>query len=304
MITLWRIIQSGVRNFLRNAWLSTAATAVMIITLTMILISYISNVTLVATLKGFVNKIDVSVYLKDTVTPDQVRDLQNRVLGQPNVLSVKYISKADALAIYRQQNQYDKSLLNAISEADNPLPQSLQVKAKDPNKLDPIVAFFGADDIKPLLQDKNAVSYSGERKKAVDRIVGFINFMKRAGLTMSLVFTVISVLIIFNTIRMTIFTRREEIEIMKLVGATKWFIRGPFLFEAALYGIVAAIIATGVVYALIVAAGPKLGSYVDINSAMAIFKHYPVLVILAETGVGLAIGTASSMLAMTRYLKL
>jgi cell division transport system permease protein len=103
---------------------------------------------------------------------------------------------------------------------------------------------------------------------------------------------------------MAIFTRKEEIEIMKLVGATKWFIRGPFIFEAALYGIVAAVIAVIVSYALLLGTGPKLGSYIDVKSTIDFFRSYPALIVFGELIIGIFIGAFSSLLAMSRYLKL
>ena len=103
---------------------------------------------------------------------------------------------------------------------------------------------------------------------------------------------------------MAIFNRRDEIEIMKLVGATKWFIRGPFLVEAAMYGVIAAVIALILAYTLVLGAAPKLGSYIDVTSTIQTFKSYPLLVIGGELIIGIAIGCFSSLLAMSRYLKL
>src|SRR6185369_10518856 len=133
-------------------------------------------------------------------------------------------------------------------------------------------------DIKPLLDEKNPVSITGSRKDAIQNIIHGSNFVIQLGLIASLIFLLISTLIIFNTIRMAIFTRRDEIEIMKLVGATKWFIRGPFLFEATLYGVVGAFIATGLAYALLLGSGPKL-TYIDVQSTIAFFTTYPALII-------------------------
>lgn len=302
MVQFWRVLVAGTRNFMRNLWLSTAATAVMTVTLTIVVVSFISNAALTSTIKGVTDKIDISIYLKDSVTPDQLRDFRLKLAADPNVATISYKSKLDALEDYRRQNAADPKLANAISETDNPLPASLQVKAKDPKKLDSIASIVEQPDNKALQSDPP--SYSGSRKTTIDRIVSFSNFFRNTGLILSVVFLIISTLIIFNTIRMAIFTRRDEIEIMKLVGATKWFIRGPFLFEAALYGIIAAVIALVLCYALLFGAGPKLGGYIDLESTIEFFKTYPVLVILGELVIGVCIGAISSLLAMGRYLKL
>lgn len=304
MITFWRIIQSGGRNFMRNAWLSTAATAVMTVTLSIVAISFISNLALTSTIKGVTDKIDVSVYLKSGVTQEQVGAFTKSLKDSPNVAGVTYLSEAQAIAQYREQNKTNKQLLAALDIAGNALPSSLQIKAKDPKKLDDISAVVEQPDNKALLDPSAPPSYTGSRKTTIDKIVSFSNFFKSTGLVASAIFVIISTLIIFNTIRMAIFTRRDEIEIMKLVGATKWFIRGPFIVEAALYGIIGAFIAVTLSYVLLLGGGPKLGSYVDVKSTIEFFRNYPALVIGVEMLIGVLIGMFSSLLAMSRYLKL
>jgi len=304
MIQLIRIMKTGFRNFFRNLWLSTAATAVMTITLTIILFSYVATTALTSTIAQVVEKIDVSVYLKDSVTPAQAANMKAKLEATPNVESVKYITKNDALVIYREQNKNNKELLAAVTKEDNPLPQSLAIKAKDSTKIDPVIAVVNQPQFKAYLQEKDPISYTGERKKTIDRIIGATNFIKRAGLAASALFVIISTLIIFNTIRMAIFTRREEIEIMQLVGATNWFIRGPFVFEAALYGIIATFIAVTLVYSMVLGAGPKISSYVETQAIIDVFRNSPFLIIGAELLIGVAIGALSSLLAMSRYMKL
>ena len=302
MIQFWRIITTGTRNFTRNLWLSMAATAVMTVTLTIVLVSFISNSALTSTIKGVTNKIDVSVYLNDSTTPAQTQTFENQLRADSNVETVTYVSKAQALATYQSDNASNTKLLQAISETDNPLPASLEIKTKDPKNLTSVIAIVGQPSNAALQSDPP--SYSGTNKVTIDRIVHAADFFKSGGTYASILFVVISVLIIFNTIRMAIFTRRDEIEIMKLVGATKWFIRGPFLIEAALYGIIAAIIALVLAYTLVLGGAPKLSSYIDVTSTINIFKSYPVLVIGGELIIGIAIGCFSSLLAMSRYLKL
>jgi cell division transport system permease protein len=301
MITLLRIIQAGLRNFRRNAWLSTAATAVMTVTLTIILASFISTAALSATIKSIVNKIDVAIYLKDAVTADQRDTMQNQLEGIDNVVSVNYVSKQEALDRFRGQNKANAKLLEAVSDQDNALPASFEIKAKDPKKLDSIAAYVNSDSVKPLVEN---FSYQGDRKTTIDRIVRASNFLKTTGIIASIIFAIISILIIFNTIRMAIFTRREEVEIMKLVGATNWFIRGPFIFEAMLYGIIGAVLATSLCYLVLLVGGPRLGSYVDVGSTISTFRHLPFLIFLVELAIGTFIGALSSLLALSRYLKL
>jgi cell division transport system permease protein len=304
MVQIWRVLVAGTNNFLRNAWLSTAATAVMTITLSIIIISFISNSALTSTIKGVTDKIDVSIYLLDTVTPDQRIALQDALLASPSISSVHFTSKTDALAAYSAQHAGDQKLLQALQITGNALPASFQVKAKDPKKLGDIIAITNEPQFKPLLDPTAPATYAGQNKTTIDRIVRISNFFKSSGLIASIIFVIISTLIIFNTIRMAIFTRKEEIEIMKLVGATKWFIRGPFVFEAILYGVIAAVISATLSYALLLGAAPKLSGYIDVSSTISFFRSYPILIILSELTIGIFIGAFSSLLAMSRYLKL
>ncbi len=304
MITFWRIFLAGLRNFLRNTWLSAAATAVMMVTLVLMTCSYISNSALSSTIKTVTDKIDVSVYLSSTITQKQIDDFKQELLASPNVIAVKYVSKKDAVAAYREQNKTNPQLLEALDVAGDALPASLQIKAKDPRHLDQIAAIVDKPHNHDLQDPQAPPSYSGNRRVTIDRIVHFSNFFQRTSLVASVIFIVISILIIFNTIRMAIFTRREEIEIMKLVGATNWFIRGPFLVEASLYGVIAAVFALVFCYGLLLSGADKLGNYIDISSTVQIFRHYPIVVVMAEVAAGILIGCTSSLLATMRYLKL
>jgi cell division transport system permease protein len=287
---------------MRNLWLSTAATAVMTVTLTIVLFSFISSSAITSTIKGVTDKIDVAVYLKDGLTDDQVKGFESQLTQDSNVASVTYISKTQALAKYKADNANNQQLLQAISATDNPLPSSLDIKAKNPNNLGSIEAIVTTASNSSLQSDPP--SYSGTNKKTIDKIVNAADFFKSGGIYMSVLFIVISILIIFNTIRMAIFTRRDEIEIMKLVGATKWFIRGPFLIEAALYGVIAAVIALLLSYGILLGAGPKLGTYINVQTTIDTFRNYPLYIIGGELLIGIIIGFVSSMLAMSRYLKL
>jgi len=304
MIQFWRILIAGGRNFMRNAWLSTAATAVMTVTLTLIMISFISNMALTATIKGVTDKIDVSIFLKNNLTPSQISSFKKSLENSGNVASITYVSPTQAVANYKEQNKNNPQLIAALDQAGEALPSSVQVKAKDPKHLDIIEAVVNQPANQQLLDPTAPPSYTGGRKATIDRIVRFASFFKTLGLAASAIFLIISTLIIFNTIRMAIFTRRDEIEIMKLVGATKWFIRGPFIFEAALYGIIAAVIATLISVALLFGSATKVATYIDFSTTVSFFQTYILLIIAAEFVLGVTIGAVSSLLAMSRYLKL
>lgn len=300
-ITIWRIMQAGARNFFRNAWLSIAATVMMVITLSVMMGALILNMSLNDTLNDVTKKIDIAIYLKDQIKPKTVEKLTTEVKADPNVASTLYVSKVDALARYREQNKDNPELLEAISERENPLPSSIEVKVKDLEQIDPIIKITQKEDYLPYIQD---TSYGEKRKETIERIANIKQFLITAGLSASLVFAAVAILIIFNTIRIAIFSRSDEIQIMRLIGATNGFIRGPFIFEAMFDGAVAGTITLILAYVFIFTGTSKIINYVNFNNTITLFENYWTLVGLGVIFTGMIIGVISSVLAMTRYLKL
>jgi len=305
LIVLERIIKAGAINFVRNAWLSAAAVAVMVITLTILLFSVIARATFNNTISQINEKIDVSVYLKDTVSEQQKDTLIIHTKQLKSVKSVTYISKTDALESYKKQNQGNLDLLLAISQTDNPLPASLKIKPVDPNQLNELKVFLEEPANKALQSDQT--SYSGDRKVAIDKISHATNFLQKAGLVGIIIFTLISMLIIFNTIRMAIFNRRDELNIMRLLGASTWYIRGPFIVETMLYGLVAAGISLLICSALFGLSSSAFEAsslgLLDINFANNYVVSHYWLILTGQVAVGMLIGAASSYFATRRYLK-
>lgn len=305
MITFWRIIKAGAQNFVRNATLAVAAIAVMVITLSIILFSVIANATFSNTIAQLTDKIDISVYLKDTITTDQKDKLLRELRAIGNVKSAEYFSKDDALEAYKKQNANNIDLLLAISQTDNPLPATIKIKPRDPNKLQDIQAYLDKSDVAALQSDKT--SYSGETKTAVDKITSAAQFLQKAGLAGVAVFATVSILIIFNTIRMAIFNRRDELQIMRLLGASTTYIRGPFVVETVMYGVVSAIISVALCNALFAVSATAFDAsslgLLDITYANDYFADHFWIILAVQLAIGILIGAASSTIATTRYLK-
>lgn len=307
VITQIRIIKTGMQNFVRNLTLAIAAMAVMIITLTIILFSFIANATFNKTIQDITDKIDISVYLTDEVANDtsQRNQLIDDLEQIENVREVNFVSKDDALELYKEANKTNPDLLAAISQTDNPLPASLQVKPHDPNKIENIREYLERPEIKVLQSEET--SYSGDRKDAIDKISQATLFIQRAGIVGIVVFMVVSILIIFNTIRMAIFNRRDELQIMRLLGASTWFIRGPFVVETIVYGVLSAMVSVLICNFLFVGAATAFEAsslgVLDINFASQYFRSNYWIILTAQLGIGILIGAASSTIATRRYLK-
>ncbi|HEX3568099.1 MAG TPA: permease-like cell division protein FtsX [Candidatus Saccharimonadales bacterium] len=305
MMTLSRIIRAGMVNFVRNAWLAIAAMAVMVVTLTIILFSVLTNATFGNTIAQITSKINISAYLKDSTTDQQAKQLVTQLKDLPNVKSVTYLNKSQALDAYKQQNAGNQQLLAAVSEADNPIPATIQIQPRDLNKIQDIKTFLSTPTVASLQSDQP--SYSGDRKQAIDKITHATNLLREAGIVAVLVFAIISMLIIFNTIQMAIFNRRDEITIMRLLGATTGYIRGPFVVETVIYGVLSAIASVLIINALFVASSSALQAtslgLLDINYANHYFGSHFWLLLAMQLMIGILIGAVSSTVATRRYLK-
>ncbi|QQS27234.1 ABC transporter permease [bacterium] len=303
MITLWRMFKTGFRNLFRNAWLSIAATAIMVVTLVIVAFFAFSALFLQNQLAAVRDKIDLTVFLKDEATPDQVKKLQANIQVMPNVKEVKYVSKTDALERLRNSSKDGEQLAKTAADIGNPLPASLEVRTATLEDLDSLNSQIKSDGAATIVASTSNDD-SDVRRKVVDRIVSISRGVSQVGTVISAAFLLISLMIIFNTIRMAIFTRREEIEIMKLVGATNWYIRGPFLIEGAMYGVIGATIAMAITLPLINVAKPLFTSYFNASEVVTFVTDRIFLVTLAMYTLGIVIGTLSSFLAISRHLKL
>ena len=305
LVTFERILKAGFINFFRNISLSVAATAVMVVTLTIVLFSLIANATFNNTIEQINDKIDVSVYLKDEVTDEQTDELIKGIRSLDAVENVEYISKEEALKLYREDNKDNLDLLLAISQTDNPLPATIKIKPVDPGMIEPIRLLLESDEIKQLQSDET--SYSGDRKEAIDKITQATEFFRRAVLIGVIVFAVISMLIIFNTIQMAIFNRRDELQIMRLLGASTWYIKGPFIVETMMYGIIAAVSSIVLTNSLFIVQSRAFDAstlgLLDIDFANRYFADNFWFFVGMQLAAGMLIGAISSWIATKKYLK-
>ncbi len=307
LITFSRVVHTGLMNFMRNASLAIAAMAVMVVTLTIVLFSTVASVTLNHTIAQIADKIDISIYLNDNVTTGDRNSLMQQLRALPQVKSVTYISKDQALAEYKAENANNKDLLTAIDETGNPLPASIQVDPVDPSKIDQIQRLLNRPATVALEDPQAGTSYSGDRKAAIDKIAHATSILKRVGVVAVIIFALVSMLIIFNTIQMAIFNRRDEITIMRLLGATTWYIRGPFVVESIVYGVISALISVGILDVLFVVASSALQAsslgLLDIGYASTYFYDHFFILLTVQLLAGIVIGAASSTIATRRYLK-
>ncbi|TSC66282.1 MAG: cell division transport system permease protein [Candidatus Doudnabacteria bacterium Gr01-1014_77] len=300
-ITLFRVIKTGMTNFYRNFWLSATATLIMIITLAILTLTLVSfNITRVA-IQNIQERVDISVYFKAQVSEQQILDIQGELQQLPEIASVKYVSAADALASFREKHSDNQLIQDSLGQlTDNPLPPTLQVKAKNLN------------DYPKIAEELSKVEYSAfidkvnfqDNRSVIERLSRILSAVKRLGVSMAVVFCFIAILVIFNTIRLTIFNRREEVEIMKLVGATNWYIRWPFIIESIMYALAASIITILFTIPIFNYLLPRLNSYLGTNLTNDTWGFNLWIIFAIQLVTALILGIISSTIAIRRYLRI
>ena len=305
-LTFVRMCRYGINNFSRNTWLTIAATAVMTITLLIIFMTLAARQVLVDTVDQIKDKVDMSIYVKTDTSSEDARKIRDEITKLSDVKSVTYISPSEARADFANQNKGDAQTLEALNEATNKLPGTFRVAIVDINNPSQLDHFVKTNALYKAHADPNREpSFSGERRSAIENIGAATKFAERVGLVASLIFIIISSLIVFNTIRMAIFNRKEEIQMMKLIGADRNFIRGPFIVEAVVYGFIAAILATILGMVALYGVKQKLADYqIAIDGTVQLATVYIGFVLLAMIVAGSLIGVISSLLATRKYLKI
>ncbi len=306
LTTFWRIIHTGIINFMRNITLAVAAMAVMAVTLTIVLFSIIANASFANTIHDITDKISVSVFLLDTTTPEQARQLETEIKRQPNVAKVVFLDKKAATQAFIDQNKDNPNLSTAITQANNPIPVTIQVYPRDLNNIQSIKDFLTTPD-RQKLQRSDSPSYRAKRKEAFDNITHATNILRKIGIISVAVFAITCALTIFNTIQMAIFNRRDEIQIMRLLGASTGYIRGPFIVESAIYGLLSAVFSILIVNSAFLASSGALQAsslgLLDINYANTYFDSHFFPLLGFQIAIGILLGTVSSVIATRRYLK-
>lgn len=305
-ITFVRMCRYGINNFSRNAWLTIAATAVMTITLLVVFVTLAARNVLVDTVDEIRDKVDMSIYVKTDIKATDIQKIQEGLEALSSVNAVTYVSPEKAREAFAEQNKGDAGTLDALNEATNQFPGTFRINPVDINNTEELRTFVTTNEtLKKNIDPNREPSFAGERKSAIENIGRWVGFAERAGLVASAIFIAISSLIVFNTIRMAIFNRKDEIQMMKLIGADRNFIRGPFVVEAVVYGFIAAVIATVLGIVTLYASSEKLLSYgVLVNNTIDLVTTYIGFVLLGMIFMGALIGIVSSLLATRRYLKI
>ena len=308
-----RILLYGIQGFRRNIWLSAIAIITMVLTILTITTFTLGDVAATQTYKSYNNKLDYIIFIQDTAPDADVQLLRQQIAARPEVVETQYISKEQALVQYQKFFSDDPDLRDAFTAKDNELPREITAKFSDPSQIDVFNQFVTQDRFKQIILK---TSYTKNRG-IINNYIHFTTFLRIFGITFTVFFLLIAIVIILNTIRLTIFSRREEIEVMRLVGATRGFIRGPFLVEGILFGVLGALLATLLTWFFLFQVQGLLTAGLGADSVVAAyfrsslgqltnqadFNHLFTQLTLLQLLVGVGLGASCSFMAIRRYLK-
>lgn len=299
-----RITRAGFVGFWRSAYVSLASIFVITITLFVIGSTMFMDQLLATSLQTIQQKVDINVYFEPNAPQEEIEALKKSVEALPEVEHVTYTSREDALAKYREKNQNNEIALQALAELDeNPLGADIAIQAKETSQYEGIARFIEEQREQDTAQAPviSKVTYN-DNKESINTLTAIINAVERVSFVALVVLIIAAVLITFNTIRLAIYTAREEIAIMRLVGASNMFIRGPFMVQGVMYGLVGGIFALIILYPILTWLGPRTEAFFEFNLLTYFISNFSYI-FLVLVGIGVVLGLVSSILAVARYLR-
>lgn len=291
-------ISDAFKSLKRNMTISIASVATVLTTLVVFGAFLITAMNVSVAVQGVQNKVEIKVFLNNDITPAQQSAVEAKIKSVQGVKDVTYETKAQALANFKQQFANDQEILAGYNETNNPLPNSFVVKLDQPTV---------ADDVQKALtpNDKlmDGINQIGNDQQVIETISSFANTVKWVGLILFVILVGVSLFLIINTIKITVYSRRREIGIMKFVGATDWFIRWPFVIEGIVIGLIGSILSVGVIYggyAALFNSAIKAGGFY----AMEFIRPTEILAVVAGPFIiaGILIGAIGSIIALRKFL--
>jgi len=305
-----RVLNAGFVSFFRNGFVSLAAVLVMTITLFAIGSLLFSGALLEESLNDLKDKVDINVYFVTAAPEDDILAFKNALEGLPEVKSVEYTTRDEALERFRARHEDDQLTLQALDELDeNPLGASLSIRAKETSQYEGIATYLESDSAlsiaeTPIIEKVNFF----QNKAAIDKLTEIINSSERSNLLKTILLIAVSILITFNTIRLAIYNSREEIKVMKLVGASNWYVQGPFIITGIMYGIISAVLALVLFYPVTLWFGAvfypfNFFSTIEDTNLLIYYSSNFTEIFIAVFGTGILLGALSSYLAVKKYLR-
>jgi len=300
-ISLKRTIIGGWVSFARNIGLNIGTIFVILMAVLLVSFLFIFNIAAEDLISKIQARVDISVYFKEDVLPENIMEIQAEIKQIPEVKEVSYTSKEEALSNFIERHKNEPIVMESLAEVgDNPFLPSLNIKVMQASQYEQINSFLKESSFNDSI---NRIDYY-QRKPVIEKVFSVTNSINTSGVIVSILLGLIAALIAFNTIRIAICNSSEEISTMRLVGASNWFIRGPFLIQGAISGVFASIVAVIVTFLASYALNSKVLLITGDISILKIFLGSFLTLFFIQIITGIGLGTASSYIAIRRYLKI
>lgn len=300
ILKLWRTFKEGMTNFRRNGWLSLATISILTLSLFIISVAFLISLGANLLVENFEQRVNITVSFNPDVSEERILTMQGNLKRFREIESVEYISRDTALTQFLDQSGQDPEIRQAIEEiGENPLLASLVIRAKEQSDYEKIAQVLAQSEYQT---DISRVNYE-RNKRIFERLNTISHAARQFGLSVGIAFAAIAVLITFNTIRITIYSHRQEFEIMRLVGASNLYVRMPYIFEGLLYGLSSGmttlLLLAGATYG---ARGLTRGAFPQ-GDLFQVFLAYLPWIVAGTLALGIALGIISSYIAIRRYLR-
>lgn len=301
-----RIIKAGGKGFIRHSLVSFASVVILTVTLFIVGATVMTIALLNFTAANIESKVDVNVYFRPSADQLKVQELARTIGELVIVRDVGYQSRADALAEFQERHSQDTLITKSLEELEtNPLGDVINIRAKSTADYPKIEEYLGSAEVTKILGTANAIERINFRdnQEIIKRVGELSNTLQSVGVVIAIIFAVVSILITFNTIRLGIYISHKEIEVMRLMGAENRIIRGPFIVEGILYGIVASVLATFISYGILIWVSPNVLQFLDGFNMLQYFRDNLGEFVSVYLAVGIILGVISGVVAIRRYLK-
>ena len=302
MLSFFRVLHFAFQDIIRNISLSFMTVIILVLMLlainTLVVVRAVTEHVVVQVKE----QIDVSVYFSHNVEEEQMEEIKKYISAFPEVVNTTFLDKEAVLAQFKETHKDNSNILNSLNELEEkPLGATLIIQTREPSDYQKIITALSIPEYKDIIESKTF----GDTQKAIERISLITTQIEKAVLILSVLFAIISFFVIFNTIRVAIYTQRMEIGIKKLVGATDWFVRGPYIVESVIFSGISMIIAGVIVYAVLQFLDPYLGIILYSEGFLTkYFQNNILLIVGIEFGVVLLLTVITSGLAMRKYLRI
>lgn len=301
MMSFLRVLKFAFQDMIRNIGLSAMTVLILVLMLLSINTLIIINAITGEAVRTIKEQIDVSVYFNEESTDDEIEEIKSYVNSFPEVVEIKFFSEEEVLAGFREEHADNPEIIAALDElGENPLGPTMIIRTREPKDYEKVITALSVPEYETIIEAKTF----GDTEKAIERIHVITTQVERFGVALSALFAFIAFLIIFNTIRVAIYTQRSEISIKKLVGASNWFVQGPYIIESFIFTIISIVITGGLILFSLRFLDPyvqvvfgktaMLATYYQTNFWLLLLIHFVSVLLLT---------VLSSILAMRKYLR-